>query len=303
MAEKNQLSGRRFFVVTLLNAGITVVEILGGLFSGSLSLLSDAFHNLGDTFSILIGYVAHRISQRTEDERNTFGYGRAQILAALLNATLLIVVSLFLIVEAVRRLSQPESIDGGLMLTVAVIGLLANLISTVMMHRGSKHNMNMKATYLHLLSDTLSSFGVIIGALLIEWYNITIVDPIITVLVAGYIMFESWPIIRHAIQILMQGAPDIDYDAIKADLKAIPGITNVHHLHAWMMDENRIVLSVHVNMDDMKLSEAERLYRQIEHVLKEKYHVYHVTIQAEDLRGHDEELICNDSELHEQHEH
>ena len=294
MAEKDNLSGQKFLGVTLLNAGITVLEIFGGLFSGSLALLSDAVHNLGDTFSIAIGYFAHRISQRSEDDRNTFGYGRAQILAALLTAMLLLVVSAFLVIEAVRRLRHPETIQGDIMLVVAVVGAIANLLSAWLLHRGSKHNLNMKATYLHLLSDTLSSFGVIIGGLLIQWYNVTMVDPIITIIVAVYIAVESWPIIRHTITILMQGAPTMDYEAIKTDLLKIDGVTNVHHIHVWMIDENRIMFSAHVNMRDMKLSEAEVIYHRIERVLAAKYGICHVTIQAEDVRGKDEGLILNE---------
>lgn len=294
MAERDNLSGQRFLGVTLLNAGITVLEILGGLFSGSLALLSDAVHNLGDTLSIAIGYFAHRISQRNEDDRNTFGYGRAQILAALLNAMLLLIVSAFLVIEAIQRLQHPESVKGDVMLIVAVVGTIANLLSAWLLHRGAKHSLNMKATYLHLLSDTLSSFGVIIGGLLIQWYNVTMVDSIITMIVAVYIAVESWPIIRHTITILMQGAPMMDYEAIKTDLLKIDGVTNVHHIHVWMIDENRIMFSAHVNMRDMKLSEAEVIYRQIEQVLVSKYGICHVTIQAEDVRGKDEGLILNE---------
>lgn len=184
-------------------------------------------------------------------------------------------VAIFLVAEAVKRLMQPEHINGDVMITVAVIGLVANLISAVLMHGGSKHNMNAKATYLHLLSDTLSSFGVIFGGLMIAWY----------------ISVESWPIVRHAVTILMQGAPKLDYEDIKTDLMKIDGITSVHHIHAWMIDENRIVFSAHVNMRDMKLSEAEMIYHRIERVLTTKYHIFHVTIQAEDVRGKDAELI------------
>lgn len=294
MAESKQLTGKKFFSVTVLNAAITIVEAIGGLLSGSLSLLSDAFHNLGDTFSIVISYLAHRISQRDEDERNTFGYGRAQILAAMLNALLLIVLSIFLVVEAVKRLSHPQAVNGELMMVVAVIGLAANLASAILMHRGAKHNLNIKATYLHLLSDTLSSLGVIFGAFMIQWYHVTMIDPIITIIVAAYIMFESWPIVRHTITILMQGAPKMDYDAIKADLMSINGITNVHHIHIWMIDENRIMFSAHINMRDMLLSDAEPIYRQIEDLLAKKYGVCHVTLQAEDVRGRDEEMILNE---------
>lgn len=294
MKKSDEMSGQKFFAVTVLNAAITLVEFVGGLLSGSLSLLSDAFHNLGDTFSIMLSYIAHRISQRDEDARNTFGYGRAQILAAMLNAFLLIIISLFLIIEAIQRLSHPQKIDGQLMMIVAIVGCLANLVSAWLMHHGAKHSLNMKATYLHLLSDTLSSVGVIIGALMIQWYHLTFVDPIVTVLVAMYIAYESWPIVTRTITILMQGAPKMDFDAIKVDLVQIDGVTSVHHIHVWMIDEHRIMFSAHINMRDMLLSEAEPIYREIEHVLACKYDICHVTLQAEDVRGRNEGLILTE---------
>ncbi|QEA31027.1 cation diffusion facilitator family transporter [Secundilactobacillus malefermentans] len=285
------LSGKRFFGVTVLNVCITVLEIIGGLLSGSLALLSDAFHNLGDSLSIVISYIAHKISKKSQDSQNTFGYRRAQILAALLNAALLVFISLFLIAEAVKRFSEPETIDGTLMLIVAIVGIVANLISVILLSRGSHHNMNIKATYLHMMSDTLSSVGVILGAVLIKFYGITIIDPIVTILVAIYIMFECWPIIKQAINILMEGAPSLDYEAIRRDLIQIEGVNDVHHVHAWMVDENSVVFSAHVNMADMCLSDVEPVYRKIEKLLKSKYQIAHVTIQAEASRGEGEKLI------------
>ena len=153
---KREINGRRFLAVTLLNATITVVEIIGGVVSGSLALLSDAFHNLGDSLSIVMGYVAQTISGRPENSRRTFGYRRAEILSAFLNALFLIVMSIFLIVEAIQRLEKPTHINGRVMLIVAVVGLIANLLSAVLLHEGSHDSLNIKATYLHVLSDSLS---------------------------------------------------------------------------------------------------------------------------------------------------
>ncbi|PWG00001.1 cation diffusion facilitator family transporter [Levilactobacillus bambusae] len=297
MHEEDPLTGRRFLGVTLLNIGITGFELLGGVVSGSLALLSDAFHNMGDAVSIVLSYVAHRISQRGEDQQNTFGYRRAQILAALLNSFLLILISAFLVVEAIRRFSHPEPIHGTLMFWVAVISLAANLLSTWLLSRGSKHNLNIRATYLHLLSDALGSVAVIVGAVLIatvQWYW---VDPLLTMVVAIYIMWESWPIIRETIRILMQGAPELDYDAIRHDLLRIDGVTGVHHVHAWMIDENNIIFSAHVNLHDQPLSNVEPVYRKIENVLCQDYHISHVTIQAECRRGSDEQMIYGEHDF------
>ncbi|HJE45134.1 cation diffusion facilitator family transporter [Levilactobacillus namurensis] len=289
--ENKSLAGGRFLLVTVLNVVITVFELLGGLLSGSLSLLSDAFHNLGDAVSVVLSYVAHRIGRRRQTRQNTFGYRRVEILTALLNAGVLILVSVILAVEAVRRLLAPEPVKGDVMLLVAIVSFAANLLSTILLNHGTKHNLNIRATYLHLLSDALASIGVIIGAILITVWQISWVDPTITILVAGYIVYESWPIVKQTFAILMEGAPKLDYDAIAHDICALPEIKGVHHLHAWQIDENNLVFSVHVNMQDLPLSQIEPVYRQIEALLCHKYNVNHVTIQAECYRGKDESLF------------
>lgn len=288
---EKSLSGGRFLLVTVLNVVITIFELLGGLLSGSLSLLSDAFHNLGDALSIVLSYVAHRIGGRRQTRSNTYGYRRAEILAALLNAGVLIIISLILAVEAVRRLLHPEPVKGDVMLVVAVVSFLANLFSTVLLNHGAKHNLNIRATYLHLLSDALASVGVIIGAILITVWQVSWVDPVITILVAGYISYESWPIIKQTFGILMEASPKLDYEAIAHDLCQLPKVEGVHHIHAWLIDENNIAFSVHVNMDNLPLSEIEPIYRQIETLLCHKYGINHVTIQAECRRGKDEDLF------------
>lgn len=295
MAEKNhnheELAGAKFFWVTVLNVVITIAEFIGGALSGSLSLISDAFHNAGDSVSIVFSYAASRISKRRQNGRNTFGYKRAEIIAAFLNSIALALICVILIIEALKRISNPEPINGNLMLTIAVIGLAANLLSAFLLNSGSKSSLNMKATYLHILSDALSSVAIIIGGILIDLYNWTLVDPIVTVLVAVYIFYESIPIIRQTCRILMQGAPSLDYDQIKKDLLQIDGVFSVHHVHAWSIDENNVIFSAHVNMHDMKLSEAEPIYSEISKVLKDKYHMCHVTIQAETTRGEHEDII------------
>lgn len=286
-----ELSGKRFFEVTVLNAVITIVEFLGGIFSGSLSLLSDAIHNLGDSLSIIFSYGAHVISQRKQTETNTYGFKRAQILSALFNSIFLVVISLFLIIEAIDRIQHPEKVDGVIMLVVAVVGTVANTLSTILLSKGAEHNLNMKSTYLHLLSDALSSFGIIIGAILIMFFNWTIIDPLITIAVACYIMWESWPVIRKSVGILMECAPNLDYKAIHQDLLAIDGVKCVHHVHALMVDENSVVFSAHVNMDDLRLSQVQEIYDKINHLLTTKYGIDHITIQPETVRGENEDFF------------
>lgn len=294
-----QVNGRRFLIVTILNAAITVVEIIGGVVSGSLALLSDAFHNLGDSLSIVMGYFAQAISGRPENSRRTFGYRRAEILSAFLNALFLIVMSIFLIVEAIQRFQHPTHINGGVMLVVAAVGFVANLLSAVLLHAGSHDSLNIKATYLHVLSDSLSSIAVMVAAGILMYVNIPWLDPLLTMAVAIYIAFEAWPIVKKTIGILMQSAPNLDYKAIQKDILSVKGVEGVHHIHAWSMDEHRIMFSAHINCEDMRISECEQVYRQIEHILQTKYHVSHVTLQAECQRGRNEDLFdTDDDEIH-----
>lgn len=294
MHENSKMSGMRFLAVTVLNALITIVELAGGLFSGSLALLSDAFHNLGDSASVVLAYVASRIGLKNSNTSKTFGYRRAEIISAFINAIFLIVVSVFLIAESIRRLTAPSPVNGGIMLVVAVIGTVANFGSAWLLSRGAKGSLNIKATYLHILSDALSSFGIIIGAIIIQIWHVDIVDPIVTILVSIYIMWETWPVLKEAINILMQAAPNLDFEAMKRDMLKEPGVVNVHHIHVWQIDENRIMFSAHINLNDQLLSDVEPVYRHLENLLQKKYHVDHVTLQAEVFRGKSNELFTRD---------
>ncbi|GEL14780.1 cation diffusion facilitator family transporter [Pediococcus cellicola] len=294
MHENSKMSGMRFLAVTVLNALITIVELAGGLFSESLALLSDAFHNLGDSASVVLAYVASRIGLKNSNTSKTFGYRRAEIISAFINAIFLIVVSVFLIAESIRRLTAPSPVNGGIMLIVAVIGTVANFGSAWLLSRGAKGSLNIKATYLHILSDALSSFGIIIGAIIIQIWHVDIVDPIVTILVSIYIMWETWPVLKEAINILMQAAPNLDFEAMKRDMLKEPGVVNVHHIHVWQIDENRIMFSAHINLNDQLLSDVEPVYRHLENLLQKKYHVDHVTLQAEVFRGKSNELFTRD---------
>lgn len=200
-------------------------------------------------------------------------------------------VSVFLIIEAIKHLHHPEHVNGPIMLTVAIVGLLANLISAGLLQGGSHHSLNVRATYLHVLSDALSSVAVILGGLVLTFVNLPWLDPVLTIAVALYIGYEAIPIIRQTLSILMQSAPRLDYDQIKQDLLGIDGVVNVHHVHAWSIDEHRIIFSAHLNCQDMLLSQVEEVYHQAEQILETKYGICHVTIQAECLRGQDEELF------------
>ncbi|CAJ1193679.1 hypothetical protein LCR01_08180 [Companilactobacillus crustorum] len=169
--DHDKVTGKRFFYVTVLNVLITITEFIGGVLSGSLGLISDAFHNLEDSLSIVIAYVANVVGKRKNNSKKTFGYKRAEILAAFVNSIVLVVITLMMVFESFRRLSQPQHINGKLMMIVAIIGLVANLVSMLLLFSGSKHNLNIKATFLHMLTDTLSSIGVLIASVFVILFN------------------------------------------------------------------------------------------------------------------------------------
>jgi len=277
----SSLSGKKIFWVTLLNATITTAEIVGGILSGSLALLSDAIHNLSDTVAIALSYVANKIAQKPKDAKKTYGYKRAEILSAFINSTVLLALSFVLIFEAFKRIKSPESINGTLMITVAIIGLVANFVSVYLLEKDSHENLNIKASYLHLISDTVSSIGVLAGGIAIKIWGIVWIDPLITVLISLYILKETWHVIRKTVDILMQSSAPLDYVAIKKDIEGIDKVKNIHHVHSWMSNEKTIYFEAHIDMEDIQLSEVEHVYDKIEHLLKEHYGVSHVTLQAE----------------------
>jgi cobalt-zinc-cadmium efflux system protein len=276
-----KLSGVKIFWVTVLNTGITIVEFIGGVMSGSLSLLSDAVHNLSDAAAVAISYFAWKIAGKEKDVRKTYGYKRAEIIAAFINASALVVISLFLVLEAIKRFRNPEPINGTIMLIVAAVGLAANMFSVALLEKDAHGNLNIRSSYLHLLGDTVSSIGVLLGGALIKLWGVTWIDPAVTVLIALYIILESWKIMKKTVDILMQSSADLDYAGIQRDVEALPEVRNIHHVHTWLFDENTIHMEAHVDLDDCMLSDTCAVSDRIEEMLRDRYGVSHVTIQFE----------------------
>ncbi|NOZ46651.1 MAG: cation transporter [Chlorobi bacterium] len=291
----SNISEKNLLIATILNFLIAFAEIAGGLISNSLSLISDSLHNLSDAIAILVAYIAHRIGKKNSNTRKTFGYKRFEIIVALFNAAVLIVISFFLFYEAVLRFLEPEPIKGKLMLTVAIIGFIANLFSVLLLKKDSKKNLNMKAAYLHLLGDTLSSVAVIVGGILIIKFNLYWVDPLITVLIGLYILKESYSILKQAGNILMQSAPEnLNLEEIQTEVEELPDIANMHHVHAWNLTDKSIHFECHIDLKkDLKLSEVQLIRSKIEGILRDNYSINHLTIQFEyDCCGN-KELIKN----------
>ncbi len=274
-------SKTRLFITMMLNFAITVAEVIGGIISGSLSLISDALHNFSDGIAIIVAYIAVRLSERARTESYTFGLKRAEIIAAVINSAVLIAICFFLIKEAYERFMAPEPIKGTLMVGVAGIGLVANIIGTLLLRKGSKDNLNIRSAYLHLFSDAVSSVAVIVGGVFIYFFGVYWVDPLLTVLISLYVLKGSWDIIKEATNVIMMGSPkSISLTEIQRDVEAIPGVKNMHHVHVWMLNEQNIHFEAHVDVEDMMMSECERLRGKIEDRLR-RHNIGHVTLQLE----------------------
>jgi cobalt-zinc-cadmium efflux system protein len=274
---------RNLLISVVLNAIITLAEFIGGILSNSLALLSDAVHNLSDTMAILLSYIAMIIGKKDSTTKNTFGFKRIEILAALFNAVVLITISIYLFYEAYERFVNPEPIKSKMMFIVASIGFLGNIISVILLHKDSSHNLNVRAAYLHLIGDTLSSVGVIAGSILIYYWNITWIDPLLTIIIGIVIIRGTWGIVKETVEILMQASPaSINLKEIKAELEKHGDITNIHHIHAWRLSDNIIHFQCHADVKDNKsIQEVDKIRLELESILHKQFAIDHVTIQME----------------------
>ncbi len=293
--QNENTSATRLFITMTLNFVITITELAGGIISGSLSLISDALHNFSDGIAIIISYCALKLNKKPVNENFTFGFKRAEIIAAVFNASVLIGISIYLFIESYERLNKPEPIEGGLMIIVALVGLVANIIGTLLLQHGAKVSMNIKSAYLHLMSDAVSSVAVIIGGLFIYFYNIYWIDPLLTILISLYIIRESYLIVKEATMVLMMAAPEtISISEIEKEILTINEINNIHHVHLWRVNDSEIHFEAHVNVEDLLVSKTDSILQKVNKALKNKFHIKHVTLQFECN-------ICEDSGLLSEH--
>ena len=287
------ISEKNLLAAVVLNFTITIAEIIGGIISNSLALLSDAIHNLGDGLAVLLAYIAHRISKRGSNQRKTFGYKRIEILAAFVNSIVLVAICIFLIWEAVERFQHPAPIKGVIMFSVAAVGLLANLIAVILLQSDSKKNINIRAAYLHLLGDTFSSIVVIIGGIMIWRFEIYWIDPLITILISLYIGKETYLLLRDSFNILMQSSPgELDLDEIKKEVEKMEGVRNIHHVHAWSLNDEQVYFEGHIDLEeDMPVSQTDVLKTRIRTLLHHRFQINHTTLEVEFGCCADDELI------------
>lgn len=283
MHENNNVSLLRLIFIILLNLVITIAQIVGGIISGSLALISDAIHNLSDTISVILAYIAQLLSLKPSTKQSTFGYKRAEILAAFINAVALIAISGYLIFEAVDRLLKPQPVDARWMFWLGLLGLIANGLSVLVLEREKNKNINIKAAYLHLLGDALTSLAVIAGAGLIWFFNVVWVDAVVTILIGVYLLVHTSKLLAESVMILMQMAPkSFDVKRVEEKLSKIPGIRRVYHIHVWNLTDKILHFECHIELtDDFRLSETKNINEAVRKLLHDEFDIDHVTIQLE----------------------
>lgn len=271
---------KRLWLAIGANLLLTLAQVIGGLISGSLSLIADALHNFSDAASLSIALVAIRIGRKPADQFRTFGYKRAETIAALINLTMLIIIGIYLCYEAIMRFISPEPIAGWIIVIVAGIALVVDVFTALLTYSQSKNSMNIRAAFLHNLTDAFASLGVIIAGTLILLYGWVWTDALMTVLIAGYILYQGFTEMPKVIHLLMEGTPEgMNISEVTAAMETLKGVENVHHVHIWRLDENRIALEAHVVIE--KMSDMESLKITIKDLLYDKYQIEHSTLEFE----------------------
>lgn len=278
----HEVSGRGLGYSIMLNVGITLAEVVGGIISGSISLLTDAAHNFSDVLSLIISYTANRLSKQKATEKFTYGLKRSEILAAFINSTTLIVIAIIILAESVNRINNPKQIAAEWVIYLALASIAVNGLSVLFIKKDIGHNMNIKSAYLHLFTDMLTSIAVLIGGLAMKflyWYSL---DAVLSIIIAFYLIYMSWDIFKNSLKILMQFTPPgIDIDKICDKMQQIEGIQNMHHVHVWQLNEHDIILEAHIDLsENVQINEFEKLLIEIKKVL-ESSGIHHCNIQPE----------------------
>ncbi|MDK2772585.1 MAG: cation diffusion facilitator family transporter [Flavobacterium sp.] len=293
---KHQVEGKNLFYSILLNVVITLAQIVGGIISNSLALISDALHNFSDVLSLVFSLVAHKLSRRKASLDQTFGYKRAELLAAFVNAATLIIVACILVYGAIERLINPHPIESTLVIWLALLGIVVNGLSVLLLKKDADNNLNMKSAYLHLLTDMMASVAVLVGGLLMNFYGWFWVDSVMTILIAIYLIVVGFDLIIKSTKMLMLFTPDdIDIKAIVREVHKIEGVNKLHHIHVWHLNEEELHLEAHLDCsEDIKMSEFNDLLFKVEEVLFHQFGINHINIQPEFKKEDPKDYIVQD---------
>ena len=294
----------------LATVTFVVLEIVAGLRAHSLALLSDAGHNFTDALALALAWIGFYLQAKPADEIKTYGYHRAGVLSAFVNALTLVVLSAWILYESVLRLNHPQAVDETLMIAVAGVGLLMNGGIMLALRRSSHGDVNIRGAFIHMLGDALGSIAIIAGAVAIRYTGWVQVDPLLSILIALLIVWTAWDIIRESLNILLEGLPrGILLNDVATAMKATAGVLDVHDLHIWSLGSSAHALSCHVLIEDVPPSASDVILRRLNGVLEEKFHIAHTTVQFEHVSCAISETGCaipvklEDHEGHHHHHH
>ena len=290
------MKDRKLMISILLNILITAAQTAGGLISGSLALLSDALHNFSDVITLIVSYVASKLSRQKASFHRTFGYKRAEILAAFINAVTLVVVAILLIIEAFKRFQNPQPIESSLVIWLALIAIFGNGFSVLLLKKEAQHNLNMRSAYLHLFTDMMASVAVLIGGLLMMFYQWFWVDSVLTLLIAIYLIWVGFDLLIKSSKILMLFTPShIDIKNVVRAVHQIPKVNRLHHVHIWGLNDDELHLEAHLEFkEDISLSEFDKILQDIEILLHDQFEINHVNIQPEFNKEDPKQIIVQD---------
>jgi cobalt-zinc-cadmium efflux system protein len=293
---KHEVKGTNLLISIVLNVVITIAQIVGGIVSGSLALISDALHNFSDVLSLVFSLVAHKLSRRKATINQTFGLKRSELLAAFVNAATLIIVAFILIYGAIERFFKPQEIESNLVIWLALLGILVNGFSVILLKKDADHNLNMKSAYLHLFTDMMASVAVLVGGLLMKFYGWFWVDSVMTILIAVYLIIVGSDLIKKSTKMLMLFTPEgIDIKEVVREVHKITGVGKLHHIHIWHLNEEEIHLEAHLECsEDFTLTEFDVLLSKIELLVFEKFGINHITIQPEFKKEDPKDFIVQD---------
>jgi cobalt-zinc-cadmium efflux system protein len=293
---KHEVKGKNLIYSILLNLVITTAQVFGGILSGSLALISDALHNFSDVLTLVFSLYANKLSKRKASLNHTFGYKRAELIAAFVNASTLIVVALFLIYGAIERFFEPKTIESNLVIWLSLLGIVVNGFSALLLKKDAEHNLNMKSAYLHLFTDMMASVAVLIGGLLMKYFGWFWVDSVLTILIAIYLIIVGIDLIKSSTKILMLFTPDhINIKEIVREVHKIDGVNKLHHIHIWNLNDDELHLEAHLDCsEDIKMSEFNVLLDKVEQVLFTQFQINHINIQPEFKKEDSKDFIVQD---------
>jgi cobalt-zinc-cadmium efflux system protein len=294
LREASRQTTQRLSLSLFLTLAFVIIEAGAGMFANSLALLTDAAHNLTDVIALGLTWFAVRITAQPANAQKTYGYHRAGILVALLNSTTLVLISLGIFYEAYRRFQSPPEVQSNILIGVGLIAVVINLVTALLVHRGSQHDLNLRSAFVHLMGDVLSTVGAVVAGVIIFFTGANWLDPLVSVLIGFLILYNAWGILRDAVDILLESTPrDVNMKKMVEDISQVEGVLGIHDIHVWSLTQSMRTMSAHILTDDVHISAGTQIQREISDILHHRYNISHATLQLECVDCFPDSLYCD----------